>query len=179
MQENNFDLNEFEIFSGTRNKFGLRVEEGWILVNNAYAVLLKSENHKLSYLDLNEKDNELSLLQPQIGTPFSHEFSEKEADKVEFYESEDDYCMRVIFEPKEYDGLHFISVIKLKKDGLVENYYEIYNLSDQVKKDLNLNHSIYHDSKNSQFSIDFQVEKLNKDECYKTEPLFLEFNKCE
>ena len=115
-------------------------------------------------------------------------------------------------------------------DGLVENYYEIYNLDNKVYEDLTLSHSFYYDLsntylpyndkvvKNSGFdsrdfdywnniditenwllavdkdgssraviwpegkklnfngwymSIDFEVGDLKKDECYKSESLFI------
>ena len=230
MKENKFDFEVSGVFRGTKSKFGLRVDEGWILANGSHAVLLNKDNNHLSYLDMDEEEREISFIHPRIGMPFSHEFSKKEADKVEFYESDDAYCMRVIFESEEYNGLHLISVIKLMSDGLVENYYELYNLGDNEYQDLTLSHSFYYDLSNTYLpyqnkviknkgydssdfdywnniditenwllavdndgssraviwpeakklnfngwymSIDFKIEKLEKDECYKTDSLFL------
>jgi len=230
MSKNKFDFKVSGVFRGTKSKFGLRVDEGWILANGPHAVLFKKENNYLGYLDLNGEDREISFIHPRIGMPFSHEFSKKEADKVEFYESDEAYCMRVIFESEEYKNLHLISVVKLMSDGLVENYYEIYNLDNKVYEDLTLSHSFYYDLsntylpyndkvvKNSGFdsrdfdywnniditenwllavdkdgssravtwpegkklnfngwymSIDFEVGDLKKDECYKSESLFI------
>ncbi|MGM0438800.1 MAG: GNAT family N-acetyltransferase, partial [Bacillota bacterium] len=230
MNENEFDFKVSAVFRGTKSKFGLRIDEGWILANGSHAVLLNKENNHLSYLDLDQEDREISFIHPKIGMPFSHEFSKKEADKVEFYESDDAYCMRVIFESEEHKGLHLISVIKLMSDGLVENYYELYNLGDNVYQDLTLSHSFYYDLSNTYLpyenkvvkndgydssdfdywnniditenwllsvdnegssraiiwpegkklnfngwymSINFEIGELKKDDCYKTDPLFL------
>ena len=161
MSENKFDFKVAGVFRGTKSKFGLRVDEGWILANGPHAVLFKKDNNYLGYLDLDGEDREISFIHPRIGMPFSHEFSKKEADKVEFYESDDAYCMRVIFESEEYENLHLISVVKLMSDGLVENYYEIYNLDNKVHEDLTLSHSFYYDLSNTYLPYNDKVVKNN------------------
>ena len=155
------------VFSGRYGKFGGETDKGWVLNNGAHSVRLNKDNNQLKIIGFEKEKIKSSILQPKLGLPFSREFSQKKPEKVEYFNDRDAYCMRAIYESDDFPNIHLISIVKLYSDGLVENYYKVYNMGEKVIDDgLALRHSFYHQLVDTYLAYNDKVVEISGSAAY-------------
>lgn len=128
---------------GRGGSFGGKVENRYILSNGQY--FLKTLNTNNLSLSRNYgRTEDLGLVVPMLGNPYSKEFMSKKVEEVTFSKEDDKVIMRSLFKSDDFLGISVVSVIKLASDGTFENYFEVTNNSDKdMDKEIKLRRPVY------------------------------------
>ncbi|MCK4257496.1 MAG: GNAT family N-acetyltransferase [Halanaerobiales bacterium] len=118
-------------FKGRTGMFGGETEECWMICNGDYTVELNKRNNRRSILTYGMGEADVIVLPyPRIGKPFSAEFSKKKPYQVEYFRDYDEMVLKARYSSDDFKDIELVSVSKLYASGIVENYYEICNHSD-------------------------------------------------
>lgn len=117
---------------GRNAAFAGEREEEWVICNGNYQVTLSKFNNEIKVSNSRQAQVETFFLHPRFGLPYTTEFAKKRPEKVDFFQEGKQMVMKATYRSKEFVELSFVSVIVLHADGLLENYYEIYNDSEHT-----------------------------------------------
>ncbi len=121
-------------------------EKKYIMANGRYKVELLKDNNELVVTE-GKSGNYYEVEAPRLGKPFSQEFEQKKASRVEF-ESKNDWIKMIIFyESDESTGIRFKRIVKLHSNGVVKRSYELTN-NGSSDKELSISESMYLDANN-------------------------------
>ncbi|HET7579450.1 MAG TPA: GNAT family N-acetyltransferase [Bacillales bacterium] len=133
-------------FKGLGARFTGESDEYWHIYNGLYHVLLdKNENLLLPGRKKHREGPSLFFF-PKLGKPFSEEFSRIKPESVEFLEEKGTIGLKAVFRSQAFQGLQLVSNVKLYGEGMVEQWYEVENLSgEEPAADIWLYNWIYHE----------------------------------
>lgn len=148
-------------FKGIHGKFYGENDDDWMIFNGKYTVKLHKLNNAIVTSDHDHCEFETALLYPKLGMPYSLEFSKKKPDSVEYIIEDDVVIMEAIYNSRDFNNIKLISVIKLYPNGIIENYYEVYNKSEsESSNDIHLSCNIFHSIADSYIPYDNKVIKI-------------------
>ncbi|WP_051569215.1 hypothetical protein [Alkaliphilus transvaalensis] len=162
--ENSFSFNK-EIgiaFKGLGAKFSGECDEYWHIHNGPYQVLLRKLNN--SYLPSRTylKGYPTRILAPKLGKPFSLEFTKKRAESVEMFEDKGTITIKATYHSGDFKGLQLVSFMKLYPEGMLEQYYEITNTTDEETKEaIWLDHPVAQELNDLVIPYDDKILQLN------------------
>ncbi|MFW6308471.1 MAG: GNAT family N-acetyltransferase [bacterium] len=131
----NYSYRTGAVFKGRKEQYGGETEKGWVLYNGKHGLRLEKENNWVYMLNKYDEAVKTGLFNPQLGLPFSDEFSRIEPEKVEYYSEGELYCLRAIYVSEKMPDIHLIRIIKLSPEGLAEHYYQIFNLGQEESQE--------------------------------------------
>ncbi|WP_425448927.1 GNAT family N-acetyltransferase [Dethiothermospora halolimnae] len=138
------------IFKGNIGKLMGETEEKWIVSNGKYTLSLDKFENDLILTDFSKNIFETIGLYPKIGKPYSLEFSKIRPINVNFYEEGEGVVLEATYRSRDFKGIQLVLIAKLYLNGVVEYYYEIHNLENEVTKgDIYLSQGIYHNLSHS------------------------------
>lgn len=130
-----FKANIVEFIKGRDEAFGAETQNDYIIVNGSYSVILNKDYNEVSFKKFDEKHIETILEYPRLGLPYSEEFANKNAVNVHWYKEDDYMVLKADYDSTDYEKIKLTLVIKLLSNGIVESYYEIFNLSPNETAD--------------------------------------------
>lgn len=149
-------------FTGYDNRFGGENEEFWSVHNGSYSLHLSKSNNDLILKRNPEINNEIRILFPRIGLPFSLEFSKEKPHNVENYCEDNGIVLKAFYSSREFKDIQVISISKLYANGLVEHNYVIQNISDvDTDRDIWLNTNYYYKLINAVIPYDKRYIKIH------------------
>ncbi len=128
-------------FPGNTGMVGGETEKSWVIYNGGQQVSLYKNNNIRSFTTINQWESTVDYIflnYPQFGKPYSLEFSKTTPKKVEYVTEDDAMVLRATYCSKDFEGLELVYVTRLFASGIVENYYEIHNNSDQISDEVYL-----------------------------------------
>ena len=136
---------------GYSQKFYGENEEEAFIFNGEYKVKLIKRINEVQisgYESTGADEIDNFIMHPKVGMPYSLELSKKRPNEV-VYGIENDYVlMKIRYDLEDFKGLRLWNEIKLFANGIMENNYELENISMETKKDIKLVSSYYNDFKN-------------------------------
>ncbi len=163
-----FKKNISELFIGRTAAFGGITENGYAIVNGEYSLILckKGFDKNCMYViksgKIQNMFNETYFECPKFGLPYTEELSAKLPQDVRVYK-EDEY---MVLEADYFlDGFKDIKVtmfVKLLNNGIIENYFEVTNLSkNQTKRELWIKQDAVHDLSKGVIPYDNKFIKIS------------------
>lgn len=158
-------INLRAIFKGDYGIFYGETKKAWVIVNREYSVELQKNNNEIIIDNLEKVPLErFRMLNARLGMPLSSEFSKKKPKKVEYTIEGETISLKALYESKDFQGVEIQSVIKLYSNGLVENYYNIFNRGSQkVKNNMHLSQSFIFNIGNSYIPFKNTIVELTGD----------------
>ncbi|KZE68961.1 hypothetical protein AWM68_01445 [Fictibacillus phosphorivorans] len=80
-------------------------------------------------------DYKMAFMVPKLGKPFSEEISRLRPEKIEPLMNEGYAGFRATFQSQAFLGLQLATIVKLYSEGLVEQHYEVTNMSEAESTD--------------------------------------------
>ncbi|MCA1055695.1 GNAT family N-acetyltransferase [Rossellomorea aquimaris] len=125
-------------FPGLGARFGGENEASWKAYNGPYFVEIEKRNHIVKIGSVHSKQDPMTLFPPQLGKPFSEEFSKKEASFVEYIETPEAFVVKTTLESDSFESVILNTYLKIYGSGIVEIKHEIVNKSHEMKEQLYL-----------------------------------------
>lgn len=142
-KEINFKQNCGIALKGRGGRFGGEIDKRHILSNGQYFLKTLNTNN-ISVSRAYGRTDDLGLVVPMLGEPYSKEFMSKKVEEVTFSKKDDKVVMRSLFKSDDFCDIAVVSVVELASDGTVENYFEVTNNSDKdMDKDIKLRRPVY------------------------------------
>lgn len=131
-----FDRQLTAAFAGYGGCFSGETEQAWFVVNGRYTLALQKFNNLLEANPLDKEPYYSNLFRPQLGLPFSVEFSKTKPVRVEHGQNKGVAFIRACYQSKVYPGIEIVRNAGLQADGLAWQSWEISNQGSQAVENL-------------------------------------------
>lgn len=149
-------------FKSYQGKFYGESDDEWMLFNGKYTVKLMKFDNDVAISNYNQNESVTFILPPKLGLPYSLEFSKIKPEKVDFYVEEDASMMKATYKSRDFKDIQVVSIVKLYTNGLLENYYEVYNLGEnEINQNMMLSHSVYLNFEDSYLPYDGKLVRID------------------
>ncbi|MBM7614038.1 GNAT family N-acetyltransferase [Alkaliphilus hydrothermalis] len=146
---------------GFGEKFAGEGEDFWHIYNGAYEAGLSKFNNSLWLGKEILALEPTRTMAPKLGKPYSSEFNKKRPTFVESYEEKGAIVLKATYDSTSFEELQLITYIKLFAEGLLEQTWEVKNVSDRVTPfDIWLNHPIFQKLYRSVLPYDDEIIEL-------------------
>ncbi|MBE5107571.1 GNAT family N-acetyltransferase [Bacillus thuringiensis] len=133
-------------FGGPGAMVAGETDSGWIAWNGRFSLHYDKEHNELSFRNVNWKGEEILLLPPSIGKPYSSEFTRKKPMRVEICEERGAIGFRHTYRSDAFPQLLLHLCTLLYADGTVKLWHELENDSRMpVSREIWLSRRIYSD----------------------------------
>jgi len=116
-------------FGGPGAMVAGETDSGWTAWNGGYSLHCDKDHNEMSFRTVSRKDEEILLLPPSIGKPYSSEFTRKKP-LVEICEERNAIGFRHTYRPEAFPQLLLNLCTLLYADGTVELWHELENSSE-------------------------------------------------
>ncbi|MEJ6949930.1 GNAT family N-acetyltransferase [Natronospora cellulosivora (SeqCode)] len=138
------------IFNGRGRRLSGESEKEWFITNGKYKLIFDKNDNEISFQKYHSDYYGAFILYPSIGLPFTTEFSQKKAEKVDFISRDNDAIkMEVLYRSEKTKGIDMQLIIELYSDGLIKYYMKLKNTQDKKSKEINTRYGIYFQLKNA------------------------------
>lgn len=154
-------------FKGMGARFSGESDDYWHIYNGLYHVLLDKNENVLFPGRKKFGEGPSFFFFPKLGKPFSDEFSRIKPQSVDFFEESTTIGLKATFQSQAFQGLQLVSNVRLYGEGLVEQWYEVKNLSgEETSADIWLYNWIYHGLYRPVFSYENQIIATDNEHVY-------------
>ncbi|MFU1794442.1 GNAT family N-acetyltransferase [Paenibacillus azoreducens] len=117
-------------FGGPGAMVAGETDSGWMAWNGGYTLHCDKDHNSMSFRTVSRKDEEIMLLPPSIGKPYSSEFTRKKPLRVEICEERGAIGYRQTYRSDAFPQLLLHLCTLLYADGTVKLWHELENSSE-------------------------------------------------
>ncbi|MCM1989012.1 GNAT family N-acetyltransferase [Oceanirhabdus seepicola] len=152
-------INLSAIFKGNNGIFNGETKKSWNIINGKYSVELQKLNNEIIIDNLELIPLEkVRILSPRLGLPLSSEFSKKNPENIEYVKEDESILLKALYVSSDFPSIELESITKLQSSGVVEHYYNIFNVSDdETENDIYISESFIFNLGNAYIPFDDNV----------------------
>ncbi|WP_043931750.1 GNAT family N-acetyltransferase [Bacillus sp. EB01] len=150
-------------FKGPGARFSGECEEYWHIYNGLYHMYLRKFDNRLVPGRQPKANQKTMGMYPQLGKPYSYEFSKKRPSRVGYREEGGAIILAATYESSDFPGLLLVSESKLYGEGLLEQSYIVRNSGHaETESPVHVYQPVYHELHRSVFAIDGEIVELEE-----------------
>lgn len=141
-----FKTSIIEFFKGIEGKFGGEANNNYVIVNGAYSVFLDKEDNSIYFRKFKNEFTKTIIFAPKFKISNNNDLGSKNIENVCWYEENDTMVLKGDYFLDNYDEIKVSLIVKLYVTGIVQSYFEVYNLSDnKMEEEIFIRQQMYHD----------------------------------
>jgi ribosomal protein S18 acetylase RimI-like enzyme len=141
-----FSQDVVAVFGGRDSCFGGENADFFFAVNGKHMVVLGKYSNNVEVRSLIKNYQSTYLMRPELGLPYSVEFSKNKAKRVEWSEEGGDSILRATYSSTARPGIVLNRLLRLKADGILTQEWKLKNEGDTPAENLWFKAHMFFDS---------------------------------